>query len=133
MKPRELLLQRHAAAEEKLDNICRKVIQAQAPERAGEGAGDAVLLSRWDNLIRPLRWHVGALSAAWVVVVLLNLSSSSPPTQASASASRPEVLVAVQENRRHLLQMLEPPAAPSTAVPWHPRRRSALACTQAPV
>ena len=107
--PREILFQKHQAAEPKLDEIRRAVI--------GEGrrvADPATLPAlSWGEFLISLRWHLAGMSAAWLVIVLLNLSighsTSLAATLPAAKIPAPQIILAsLRENRRELLEMIQP-------------------------
>jgi len=117
--PREILLERHQAAEAKLDKIRASVVwegrRAAVPKSAV--AGTATLpVPVWRELLFSLRWHFAALSAAWFVIVFLSLtaghsrgSEAAVPTQRIPSAQI--IMAALRENRRQLLELIQPPDA----------------------
>ena len=137
--PREILLERHQTADPKLDLIRtdvlnREVRAAVVPETL---PADAVGLPwQWLTVIRreillPLRWHLAGLSAAWLVVALLNLDSSAVPSAGIARKNSPspqQILAALRENRRQISELTEPPVQAGEAVPaprtFVPKRRS---------
>ncbi len=162
--PRELLLERHRAAEPQLDAIRREVLQglerrAESPEerRAPNPLGGArtflsaatgfakwainprlsavrtllrtgmsALRPSWRELLLSFRWHLAGLSAAWLVVLVLNVDHSPAPSLALAKQNIPspqQLLTALRENRRQVLEMTGPTI--SDPVP-ESRRRSEL-------
>lgn len=107
--PREILLRQHQAATPKLDAI-----------RAAVAAEIATPGTPWLEWIRSLRWHLAALSAAWVVVMVLNIDHSPDavamiPRDKTPSAQ--QVWAALRENRRLLLEYSEIPSVESPAAP----------------
>jgi len=134
--PREVLLQRHQSTERKLDHVREHAI-ATALEGRGTAKQD-FQRARWSAPLRefllPLRWHLAGMTAAWIVVAVLNVDrpGNSPTTQHAATAPRP-LLAELRENRRQILELVESsitqqdadgaaslPAPP----PFVPRRRS---------
>ena len=131
--PREILFQKHQAAEPKLDAIRKTVV--------GEGRRVAVPDARvsdtatlpglsWHGFLTPLRWHLAGMGAAWLVIVLLNLnmghSTSLAATLPAAKIPAPQIILAsLRENRRELLEMIQPPephdARPAKVFPAQPR------------
>ncbi len=107
--PREILLQQHQTASPKLDAI-----------RAGVVAGIAVPGMSWWEWIRSLRWHLAALSAAWVVVMMLNIDHSPyavamiPPDK---MPSAQQVWAALRENRRLFLEYSDTPVVETSTAP----------------
>jgi hypothetical protein len=103
--PREFLLEQHQAARPKLDAIRAQVVAGIAPARARGGS--------W-------RWHLGALSAAWAVVLLLNVDRSPGPRAArpqEKAATSQEIRASLRERRLLLLELTDTPAPGSPAVP----------------
>jgi len=83
-----------------------------------------------------LRWHLAGMSAAWLIVAWLNSDSVSAPPEIAAKKNSPsprEVLMALRENRRQILELLDSPMSePSPAPkPVAPPRRSGLESTNA--
>jgi hypothetical protein len=117
--PREILLRQHQAVTPKLDAI-----------RAGV-AGDlarrlAPQTFSWREFVLSLRWHLTAMSAAWVLVLFLNTdhahNSAAMIPREKIPAAR-QIWAEVRESRRLLLQYTDAPAAEPLAVPG---RRSEL-------
>jgi hypothetical protein len=134
--PREILLQRHRAAEPKLDGIRQQIVASLTVEEAnGEIKRTASPLSPsvakpfeggpalsplrgegedrapwWRDVILSLRWHLAGLSAAWLFVALLSIdhSSQSVAPQRAQRAEPPKQFIAeVRENRRQITQLAE--------------------------
>jgi hypothetical protein len=114
--PREILFQRHQAAEPKLDEIREKVVwegrRATVPKY---GVADTATLPalRWREFFFSLRWHLAGMGAAWLLIILLNLNVGPSTTLASvvpvAKIPPPQIILAsLRENRRELLQLLQP-------------------------
>src|SRR5881409_1845598 len=88
--PREVLFQRHSSAEPGLDAIRERVVASVGDEAARE-VQKAQRNSPLQNLrkfILPLRWHFAGMSAAWILIAVLNIdrpSISPAPQQATAS------------------------------------------------
>jgi hypothetical protein len=120
--PREILFQRHQAAAPKLDAIRAEVVAGLARPPAPETFS-------WRDFARSLRWHFAAMSAAWVVVGILNLTAS-PGEVASIPRDKiptPQQLWAsLRENRRLLLEYSDAPVVEATA-PAQQGRRSEIA------
>jgi hypothetical protein len=117
--PRELLLERHRAAEPKLDALRQETV-ANLAERRADGpvrAEGSAVNSRtrpsaprpsWRDLLLSFRWHLAGLSAAWLFVMALNLDQSPTPSPALAKQNTPspqQLLTALRENRRQVLEM----------------------------
>lgn len=141
-EPRQILFERHRAAKTKLDAVRQNALAclSDGRSRRGEEAdfSDHRLLTSTATrflgarqLLRSFRWHLAGMSAAWVIIALLNTdhSSAPAPTLAKRNDSSPrQLLTALRENRRQLLEMIgapvtEPVPSADTLVP---RRRSEL-------
>jgi hypothetical protein len=112
--PREILLRHHQAASPKLDGIRAGVVGEIAPKTFS-----------WRDMVLSLRWHLAGLSAAWMLVALLNTDHSPtvvaisprdkiPPSRQPSSR---QIWAAVRESRRLLLQYTDAPAAEPPALP----------------
>lgn len=128
--PREILFERHQAAEPKLDAIRQMILdRRRRREEADSRGGSPVRLLKSAATLRELllsvRWHLAGMSAAWLVAALLNVdhsSASATPTARQHTASPRQILTALRENRRQLLELIgssitEPVPAPRTLVP----------------
>ena len=110
--PREILFQRHQAAEPKLDEIREKVVATVRDHRA---RSTAVTDRRYNlrEILFSLRWHLAGMGAAWSLILLLNLNAGHPTDLAStvpaAKIPPPQIILAsLRENRRELLQLIQP-------------------------
>jgi hypothetical protein len=131
--PRQVLTDHHRAVEPKLDkmrnNVLENLTAGQArvrPLPLGEGQGEGVSL--W-SFLRPLRWHVTGLAAAWVLIALLNHNSSDAPAITIARKTSPpprEFALSLREYQRQIAELMELPEAASPPSPYVPRRRSDL-------
>lgn len=131
--PRELLLERHAPADAKLDAVRRNAIRiATSPDLQGvPGRGrtlaDAVfraLAVPWRELIWPARRTWAGFALAWLVIVMVNLrdADTRAVSQMKMRSSPGEMLMAWQQQQRRLDELvgpLEPPEAdrPKSASP----------------
>jgi hypothetical protein len=131
--PREILFQKHQAAEPKLDEIRRAVIgegrRVAVPDTRVAGTATLPALS-WREFLLSLRWHLTGMGAAWLVIVLLNLnighSTSLAATLPAAKIPAPQIILAsLRENRRELLEIIQPSephdARPAKLFPAQPR------------
>ena len=94
--------------------------------------------SGWRELFLVWRWHLAGMSAVWLLIALLNMTQSSTLAPAMVKQTTPsanQVLMALRENRRQLLELIEPsPTETSPTLPsFVPRRRSELASSSAMV
>lgn len=104
---RELLLERHRAADAKLDAVRHAAL---ATLSATEQRGLNHLLRHW---LAPLRWHLAGLGAAWLLVAALNADPSvaeRPTLARKNSPTAQEVIMALRENRRQILELIRPAA-----------------------
>ena len=141
--PIEILFERHRGATPKLDNIRRTVIAGMAQAEPQDAAGVSPQPDKspsgpvsFRDFVLSIRWHLAAISAAWILVALLNLDLSSAPVPDVAKASKPlpgELLTAWRENRRQVLELLELPVVEQTPTDATPQRRGELQATNAMV
>jgi len=78
-----------------------------------------------------VRWHLAGMSAAWAVIALLNMDHSQTPEQIPgkhSTASPRQILTALRENRRQLLELIGPPITESAPAPRTlvPQRRGEI-------
>jgi hypothetical protein len=117
--PREILLAQHQAASSKLDAIRAEVVADISPKTIS-----------WREMALSLRSHLAALSAAWMVVVLLNSDHSRgglAMTSRAATAEPRQIWASLRERRRLLLQYTD---APVVETPPVPGRRSEIEAEQ---
>jgi hypothetical protein len=117
--PRELILERHRAAQAHLDEIrARAIDEALAPSPSATESVTAPtgwLASFWREVVLPGRWAWSGMAAAWAVIVVLQGSSSievSVPSQ-RAERSSPDVLALLKEQHLLRIELLDGPAAVS--------------------
>ena len=132
--PREILLERHRAAQAKLDRIRENVISemgAPAEARRSDARGQTAD-GAWASLqksVLSMRWHLAGLSAAWLVVALLSIEQTPNPAKAPSNTAEQKIpspqqlWTALRENRRQLLEVMELPTA--AAAPALPHGRDA--------
>lgn len=110
--PRDILFQRHQAADDKLNQIRRnEVAQIQsAPTTRRELLPIRALLTLWRELFWPSRFAWGGIAAAWFFMLVVNQAIHDGGTSASAEAAPPstEMLQAVQAQRRMLAELADP-------------------------
>jgi hypothetical protein len=74
----------------------------------------STLEAGWRQFLWSLRWHLAGLSAAWLVVMALSIDAAPAPAPrvARQEVSSPrQLLAALRENQRQLLELIEAPAA----------------------
>lgn len=136
--PRDLLLEKHRAAEPRLDALRQSVLrQAAAPARGERPAAKLSFGQQvWAELILPVRRIWAGLAAAWAVIVVMNVlgGDTRAPALAQQTPAAPEVLIAFQESSRLLAEENAPPvlapAEPPRFVP-RPRSERAVPCKMA--
>ncbi len=131
---REVLLEKHQAAEPKLDAIREQVTAGlaagttNAPARAKERERSwqpesSKFQIGWRRLLWSLRWHLAGLSAVWLVALLLNLDPTPDSMQGVARRNVPsprQLLAALRENQRQLHELISAPASEPAPEPPKP-------------
>jgi len=124
--PRDILLQKHQAADLKLDQLRRSVVAQIGGQTAAEkhALPVAVILKLWFELIWPARRIWAGLAAVWVALAVFNFSQADTRQRVVAKSQVPaaEMRMAFQEQQRLLAEILGPPPAPPT--PAEPPRRN---------
>jgi hypothetical protein len=131
--PREILFQKHQAAEPKLDAIRETVVRegrrVAVPKIKVADTATLPALS-WRGFLLSLRWHLAGMGAAWLVIALLSLNVSHATSLASAipRGKIPPaqiILASLRENRRELQELIQPSessdARPVKLFPLQPR------------
>jgi hypothetical protein len=121
--PRELLFERHRTAGPKLDSIRESVLATARGLQPEKPVAMPTLHERFRDLILSCRWHLAAMSAAWLGVLVLNVDRSPGPAGrlARENAAPPrQLMVSLQAYQRQLIELLERPVAEPMAAP--PRR-----------
>ncbi|HTY88289.1 MAG TPA: hypothetical protein VMB80_12550 [Candidatus Acidoferrum sp.] len=141
--PREILLDRHRAAEPKLEAIRREVVAAEfhGPGRVSsvspseslktpETGKMPVLLLIWREVIWPCRRIWTGLAAVWLLILAVNLSMRDPVSNITGKPVRSgAVMISWQTQQRWMSELLTerpmPPEAdrPRNVVPG-PRTES---------
>ena len=104
--PRDLLLRRHRDAQPKLDAIRNAVLAREMPP------ADAHMTLR--DILRSLRWHLAAMSAVWLFVLILRADAGRGPVLAAATPKPPPpavMIASMREHRRLLSEMTDAHAA----------------------
>ena len=122
--PRELLFERHRAAESKLDVLRQEAVAGLAQRSAdGHHSGAAVpAVTAWRDLLLSFRWHLAGLGAAWLLILGFNLAAADHSQTVAERPPAGEILLAWQEKERLLAEILgpaqlQPPEPPKTAAP----------------
>lgn len=114
--PRDILFERHQTATPKLDAI-RNAAVASVGDR--HNANSPAVTDRRYNLrefLYSLRWHLAGMSAVWFVIAFLSLNAGhssdlAAPTTARKIPSAQIILASLRENRRQLLELMQPAEA----------------------
>ena len=130
--PREVLLRHHQGAESKLDTIREQVVANLADESRREALRPTDVRGARGFIaafLLPLRWHLAGMSALWVMVAVLNSEPAAISPMMVAKEQTPEppqLLAAVRENRRQVLELIDGVLVESAAAPqpFVPRPRS---------
>src|SRR5436189_1636875 len=134
--PREILLERHRAAEPGLDEVRRKALalvaassSAEPPETGRDPGGliRVALKKVWMQLIWPSRRAWAGMGVLWLVLGAANLEIKNPVPGMPAPRSAPvrELAQRQEEQRRLLSELLQPPKTRLTEPqPATPRPRS---------
>ena len=131
---REVLLGRHRRVEPRLDAIRQEAI-GMLKQRTTQGHirdwDRGSFAWTWLSALRSLRWHLAGLGAAWLAIALLNIDHTSTAANLIAEHETPsprQLMAALRENRRQLLEMMGTPVGePALAPP----RRSECVCPTA--
>ena len=114
--PREILIKRHQAIEPKLDAIRETAVASLNDRRTANSPAVTDRRYNWREFLFSLRWHLAGMSAVWLVVALLSLNAghsaslaSSVPAQKIPSAQI--IMASLRENRRQLLELMQPAEA----------------------
>ena len=128
---REVLFEKHQAAEPRLDAIREQVVADLAPDapiRANRmppvmPRRASTLEAGWRQFLWSLRWHLAGLSAVWLVVLALSIDQSAAPTREVARQDAPssrQLLAALRQNQRQLRELIGAPAAEPAPEPQKP-------------
>ena len=121
--PREILLERHRAAEPKLDAIRRAVfaeeLNNQATKEQSLAQNFVALFLRgsnlfWRELIFPSRRAWAGLAAIWILILVVNLSQSDS-SPAGKIAAAPAMMMSFQDQQKMLNEIFADRSQPSEA------------------
>jgi len=127
--PREILLQRHQAADAKLSQIRRDVIaqmESSSVTRA-EGLPRRALTKVWHELIWPCRQTWAGLATVWVVLLTLQLASRDASAVVARKSPPPsrEMLRVLRQQQLLLAELVDRPESRAAdrpkVVPLRPR------------
>ena len=136
--PREILFNRHEAAEPSLDAIRQQAVATVCDRRARGGKPLAVAgrravgrISLWRELILPRPQAWAGLAAVWILILALKLSTHDASHVAEKSSAAPPEVMAELKQQKHLFAELAGISQLSdveTPKPFLPRPRSARRC-----
>ena len=115
--PREILLERHQAAEPKLDAIRLAVVGELNNNETKEQSWAAVLVSSflgcpqklWRELIWPARRIWVGMAATWLAMFIVNVSMrDNSQAMTTQSSPAPELIMTFQQQERLLAELTEP-------------------------
>lgn len=129
--PREILLQEHQNAGGRLDRIRESAVSGLGGSKETESVETRSAFPSLGGFIASLRWHFAGLTAAWVVILVLNSAGNGETKMATGAVSRETILASVVENRRLISELTQPADASGSEtvivpVPAPSRRRSEL-------
>ena len=132
--PREILLERHRAIEQKLHEIREKIVSLEIAaaqggvEQRGRGcASSGVASNMWRGVIWRCRLAWIGMAAMWVGLWMVNRQMESTPVTMVSARSRPtsEAVRGFAEQQRLLVELLQPTApAPAEPARQRPQPRS---------
>ena len=129
--PREIILERHRAAEEKLKTISEQDLAAYAQTAAikdsepfVQGGLRGLAMRFWVESIRPWRRIWVGCAAVWLGIVMLHMASGESIPSATIEAARPnpQVISVLLQQKQLLVQLLEPSSSPKATQPKSPPR-----------
>lgn len=135
--PREILLNRHQAAQTKLDRIRQNVVAEVTRQETSAEDGPsprelpllaAAALKLWRELILPCPRAWAGLAAVWLVIFAINLSlrDKSETVAQKTPPPSPELIMALRQQERLLAELIGPRETPAAERPdpFLPRPRS---------
>jgi hypothetical protein len=120
--PREILLERHRAAETKLGSIRENVVATAIPKNPARSPQSFPLhaaLMLWRELVLPCRRIWTGVVAVWLVILALHLATGAPPKSARGrmAASVPNVQMTLREQKEILAELTAPVASTPVSPP----------------
>ncbi len=113
--PRDILLERHQAAQSKLDAIRSQVVTQCRTERRAAEPGfklTAFPLLLWRELISPSRRTWAGIAVAWVVILAVNFSLRDPAQPGSTIKVSAPAMMSFQEQQKLLNELLADRSVP---------------------
>ena len=115
--PREIILDRHRAAEEKLNAISAQDLAAYAQTstiKEPDSSTGRLAARFWHEAIWPWRRAWAGFAAVWLGIVALHFASGDSPSSTISEAARanPQVIVVLEQQKQLLAQLLGPVSAP---------------------
>ena len=125
--PREILLERHRAAEQKLDAIRQSAVATVTDRRSVSSyiSAATILQTIWRELFFPSRRIWTSLAAVWVFIFIVNFSLRDHPT-AMAKMVKPEIILSASQQQELLTEIFGPdqPRVAEPQKPYVPRPSS---------
>ena len=109
--PRQLLFERHRAAEPKLDAIRQEAVTSLAKSlevssKTRPSASRSRHSLSWRDLLLSFRWHLAGLSAGWLLICGFNFAAADHSETVAQRPPSRETLLAWRENERLLAELL---------------------------
>jgi hypothetical protein len=133
--PREIILEHHRSADAELDRIRPETLAACVQESVAPH-GHAIAHAAgwcyhaagglWHEALWPWRRAWIGLAVVWLILSALNLTTEAPPTRAEYKMRAPnaDTLAAARDQRRLIMQWLEPIEPLTDSQPSTPSPRS---------
>jgi hypothetical protein len=112
--PREILLEKHAAAQDKLSALRRNTIEELArvaAECSSEKKAHPIRVPAWmlwREWLWSLRRQLAPLGAAWLLIALLGVDVTSAPRAAIMAVNPRQAMLVAREHQRQLAELLAP-------------------------
>jgi hypothetical protein len=124
--PREILFEKHKAAQQKLDAIRESIVSECArprPQQAANVPTHAVgtLAAFWQELFWPYRRIWTGLSVVWVGIIALRLTEPGTAVRETVRVTPQMAAAVIVEQRRELALVLGDTGGPQVALPPPPQ------------
>jgi hypothetical protein len=117
--PRDILIEKHADLELRLDAIRRHVLQGETGAASCRRARPAWLETLWQQLVLPCRRPLAGLGVAWALILVLQGLANDRLALPRVSSPKltTDVLVQLKEQWRLRTELLGPAVAEHTRMP----------------
>jgi hypothetical protein len=124
--PREILFEKHKAAQQKLDAIRESVVSEcgrPQPQQTANIPAHSVgtLAALWRELFWPYRRIWAGLSVVWVGIIALRLTEPGTPVRETVRVTPQMAATVIMEQRRELALVLGETGGPQVALPPPPQ------------